>query len=85
MRRLSEGSLTTAKCQGCMLAPLGAVPAARRQCSITSRSTGRSENARTERRRRISAAKSAARRRISSGGYSRNWLSGTKTGGVAIR
>ena len=34
-----------------MLAPLGAVPAARRQSSITSRGTGRSEKSRTVRRR----------------------------------
>jgi hypothetical protein len=47
-------------------APFGALPAERRQFSITSRGTGRSEKSRTVRRRAISAWKSAARRITSS-------------------
>ena len=53
-----------------MLAPLGALPAARRQSSMTWRDTGRSEKSRTVRRRRIAEENSAARRFISSTGYS---------------
>jgi hypothetical protein len=71
IRRFTSGSETTTKCQGCMLAPLGALPAARRQSSMICRGTSLAEKCRTVRRRHMSAAKSAARRRISSGGYSR--------------
>jgi pimeloyl-ACP methyl ester carboxylesterase len=52
-------------CQGCLLAPLGALRATRRQSSITSRGTGREENCRTVRRRSISSRNDFARLTIS--------------------
>jgi hypothetical protein len=55
MRRFTLGSETTTKCQGCMLAPLGAVPAASRQASTVAAATGRAEKSRTVRRRRMSS------------------------------
>ncbi len=55
MERLTSGSEMATKCQGCRLAPFGALPAARRQSSMISRGTGRSEKSRTLRRRFISA------------------------------
>ena len=63
-----------------MLAPLGAAAAARRQSSTTSRGTARAEKSRTVRRRRSSAANQAARRFISSEGYSRKSGRGMNAG-----
>jgi len=48
---LHSGALTTAKCQGCKLAPLGVVPALRTHFSMTARGTAWAEKLRTVRRR----------------------------------
>jgi len=61
----------TLKNQGCWLAPDGAVPAASRLSSMTSRGTGRLSKSRTVRRRTSSAWKARARSIISGCGYSR--------------
>src|SRR5260370_41058368 len=74
----TSGLLTTTKCQGCLLAPLGALHATDRQSSITSRETGREENCRTVRRRSISSRKDLARFAISGGGDSWYVVSGRK-------
>ena len=53
MRFFSAVSCTHTNRHGCLLAPLGAVVAARTHHSIVSRETGLSENSRTVRRVRM--------------------------------
>jgi 2-iminoacetate synthase len=65
---------------GLQIGPLGALPAVRMHCSITSRGTGRSEKSRTVRRCHISAWKAAARLCSSSGERIDRGGSGTKVG-----
>ena len=65
IRRLTAASLTTTKCHGCRLAPLGALAAVSAQWSSTARGTASSENCRTVRRRRMQVANASALRSIS--------------------